>query len=98
MSAPPGRQVAATQNGITGTRTKAETKRALSARVIRAMKSAGVPPQGWQVRSLVATLVANREEPTDEQLLHQLMTAPWFPKPSRRHWRVGEGGGWATSS
>ena len=97
MTAPPGRQ-SATQNGITGTRTKAETKRALSARVIRAMKSAGLEPQGWQVRSLVATLVANREEPTDEQLLHQLMAAPWFPKPGRRHWRVGEGGGWATVS
>lgn len=97
MRQPPGREAAA-QNGITGTRTKAETKRLLSGRVISAMKAADLQPQGWQVRSLVATLMANREEPTDEQITLQLMRANWFSKPRRRQWRVGEGGGWAVSS
>jgi hypothetical protein len=74
------------------------TRTPLHRRVVGMMRRAGLQPEAWQVESLAATLVANHEEPTDEQLLHQLMAAPWFPKPSRRHWRVGEGGGWATSS
>ena len=97
MSAPPG-QARTSANGITGTRTKAETKRHLAGRVVSAMKSAGLPAPGWQVRSLVATLIANREEPTDEDVYRALMAAPWFPKARRRHWRVGEGGGWAVTS
>lgn len=93
MTSPPG--ASPTVNGITGTRLNAETKRALSARIIRAMKAADLEPVGWQVRSLMSTLVANRDEPTDEQVMHALMRAPWYPKPRRRHWRVGEGGGLA---
>lgn len=96
MSAPPG--TTPTANGITGTRTKAETKRELSARIIKAMKAANLAPQGWQVRTLVASLMANHEDPTDEEVVVALMRAHWFPKPSRRHWRVGEGGGWAVRS
>lgn len=96
MKAPPG--TAPTSNGITGTRTKAETKRELSARIIKTMKAANLAPQGWQVRSLVASVMANHDEPTDTQVIEALMRAPWFPKPSRRHWRVGEGGGLAVRS
>ena len=92
MSAPPGHL--ATPNGITGTRTKAETKRLTASRVVAAMTAAGLPAPGWQVRSLVATLVANHEQPDHDDVMRALMAAPWFPKPTRRHWRVGEGGGW----
>lgn len=93
MSSPPG--TTPTRNGITGTRTKAETKRRTASRVVAAMTSAGIPPHGWQVRTLVASLVANREEPTDEQLTLALMAAPWFPKPSVRKYQIGESG-WRT--
>lgn len=96
MRPPPG--PAPTPNGITGTRPKAETKRVLAARVIRAMKAAGMSPQGWQVRSLTATLLAGQDrlEMTDEQIVMQLMRAPWFPKHRRRRYAVGEAG-WRTS-
>lgn len=95
MTAPPGY---APTHGITGTRPKAETKRETAARIIRAMTAAGMTPHGWQVRSLVATLTANRELPTDEEIVQSLMQAPWYPKPRRRHWRIGEGGGLRTRS
>jgi len=87
----------ATDNGITGTRPKAETKRQTAGRVINAMKAAGLTPQGWQVRSLVGSLLANHEEPTDEDLTRALMRAPWFPKPQVRKYQVGENG-WRTRS
>jgi hypothetical protein len=108
MNAPPGGHAPATDPAITGTRnTNAETKRrpngrtspkkAIASRVIRAMRGAGLTPHGWQVRSLVATLVANREEPTDEQIVAELMRAEWFPKPRVRRHGVGDLG-WRTTS
>ncbi len=105
MRPPPGQ--APTQNAITGTRPNAETqrptrghaatKRAVASKVIRAMRSAGMPPLGWQVRSLTATLLANHEEPTDEQIVLALMAAPWAPKPRVRRHDVG-GPGWRVSA
>ncbi len=82
-------------NGITGTQTKAETNRVLTGTIKRLCRGAGLEPEPWQIRSLLASLRANRETPTDEQMVLALMRAPWFPRPTRRHWRVGEGGGWA---
>ena len=67
-------------------------------RVAGVMRAAGIEPEPWQVESLAASLVANGEQVTDEDLTRALMRAPWFPKPSRRHWRVGEGGGLAVRS
>lgn len=96
MSAPPGH--APTPNGITGTRTKAEIRRELADRFNAAARRTGVTLVGWQVRTLIASTIADHAEPTDEDLMLVLMRAPWFPKPSRRHWRVGEGGGWAVRS
>lgn len=97
MTAPPG--IARTSaNGITGTRPKAEIRRELADRFNAAARRGGVGLAGWQVRTLIATTLANHDEPTDEDLMHALMAAPWFPKPRRRHWRVGEGGGWAVRS
>lgn len=96
MTAPPGAETP--RNRITGTGPKAETKRETSARIIKAMRAAGMEPQGWQVRSLVSTLLANREAPSDAEVIEALMRAPWYRKPGRRHWRVGEGGGWAVRS
>lgn len=96
MSAPPGHAPAPT--GITGTRNhKAETNRVLTGTIKRLARAAGHEPQPWQVRSLIATLAANRELPTEREVLESLMAAPWFPKPRRRHWRVGETG-WRTHS
>lgn len=97
---PPGPPPDSPAPRITGTgpdRSKAETKRVLTARILRAMRRAGLAPQGWQVRSLLATLVANREEPTDEELLQSVMRAPWYPKPRKRRYQVGETG-WRTST
>lgn len=91
-------QTAATSNGITGTRTKAEIRRELADRFNAAERRAGVTLLGWQVRSLIRTTIANNDEPTDEDLMRALMRAPWSRKPGRRHWRVGEGGGWAVKS
>lgn len=95
MTAPPGH--APTQNGITGTRPKAEIRRELADRINAAGRRAGVKLLGYQVRSLMATLTANDEAPTDEQIVRSLMSAPWFPKPRVRRFRVGETG-WRTSS
>lgn len=105
MNPPPGH--VPTKTRITGTgpnaetkrptRGQAATKRAVAAKVIRAMRSAGLKPQGWQVRSLTATLLANREQPTDEQVLRALMAAPWFPKPRVRQHQLG-GVGWRVTS
>lgn len=94
MSPPEG----TTPNGITGTRPKAEIRRELADRFNAAARRSDVTLLGWQVRSLIATTLAACEEPTDEDLILALMRAPWFKKPSRRHWRVGEGGGWAVRS
>lgn len=95
MTAPP----VTIQTGITGSRnTKAETNRVLTGTIKRLARRAGFEPQPWQVRSLLATLAANGELPSDEQVTRSLMAAPWFPKPRRRHWRVGEGGGLRTRS
>lgn len=97
MTAPPG--IARTSaSGITGTRTKAETNRVLTGTFKRLARAAGFELEAWQVRTLIASTVANHEEPTDEDLMRALMRAPWFPKPRRRHWRVGEGGGWGIRS
>lgn len=85
-------------NGITGTRTKAEIRRELADRFNAAARRSGVTLMGWQVRTLIASALANDDEPTDEQLMRTLMAAPWFPKPTVRKWRVGEGGGWAVRS
>lgn len=97
MNAPPG-TARTSSNGITGTRTKAEIRRELADRFNAAARRVGVSLLGWQVRTLIATTIANQEEPTDADLMRALMAAPWFPKPRRRHWRVGEGGGWAVRS
>jgi hypothetical protein len=96
MTAPPG--YAPTRNGITGTRPKAAIRRELADRINAAGRRAGVKLLGWQVRSLMATMTANDEAPTDAEITRSLMSAPWFPKPRRRHWRVGEGGGLRTRS
>lgn len=74
------------------------TRTPLHRRVVAMMRRAGFEPEAWQVESLAATFIANREEPTDEQLIRELMKAAWFPKPRRRQWRLGEGGGWAVRS
>lgn len=87
-----------TSNGITGTRPKAEIRRELADRFNAAARRSEVTLLGWQVRSLINSTLAAHEEPTDEELMTVLMRAPWFRKPSRRHWRVGEGGGWAVRS
>jgi hypothetical protein len=83
--------------------TKDETKRGassrnreLAARLIRLMKRNDLVAEGWQIRGLLKAL--NVDEPTDDDLMRALMAAPWYPKRRRRHWRVGEGGGWATRS
>ena len=94
MSPPLG----ATADGITGTRPKAEIRRELADRFNAAARRSGVTLVGWQVRTLIATALANHEAPTDEDLVRALMAAPWFPRTRRRHWRVGEGGGWAVKS
>ena len=70
----------------------------LRRRLASMLKAAGIEPEPWQVESLEASLIANGEQPTDADLTRALMRAPWFPKPGRRHWRVGEGGGWAVRS
>lgn len=93
---PPLRQQ--TPDGITGTRTKAAIRRELADRFNAAARRSGVTLMGWQVRTLITSSLANHEEPSDEDLMRTLMAAPWFPKPRRRHWQVGEGGGWAVRS
>lgn len=96
MRPPPG--PAPVQTAITGTRnTKAETNRALVGRIKRAGTAAGVELEPWQIRSLKATLIAQRQEPTDEQVLRALMAAPWFPKPRVRRHGIG-GPGWRVTS
>lgn len=70
----------------------------LHRRIVGLCRRAGIEPEVWQVESVAAALVANHEEPTDAELMRALMRAPWAPKPCRRHWRVGEGGGWAVRS
>lgn len=94
MTAPPG-DARTSANGITGTRTKAEIRRELADRFNAAARRTGVTLVGWQVRSLITTTLANHDEPTDADLMRVLMRAPWIPKPSRRHFRVGEAG-WRT--
>lgn len=95
MRPPPGH--APTQNGITGTRPKAEIRRELADRFNAAARRAGITLLGWQVRSLIATTLVNHDEPTDEQLICALMAAPWFPKPRVRRHGVGDPG-WRTRS
>lgn len=96
MRPPPGH--GSGQDGLTGTPTKAAIRQALTARINAAGRRAGVHLLGWQVRSLIATLLVNGTAPTDAEIAIALMRANWFPKPRRRQWRVGEGGGWATRS
>lgn len=96
MTSPPGNS-RRPQNGITGTRTKAETKRRTASRIVAAMTASGMTPHGWQVRSLLASLRANNEEPTDRELYEALMRAPWFKKPHIRRHGVGDPG-WRTRS
>lgn len=73
------------------------TRTPLHKRIIGMLLRAGHTPEAWQVESLAATFVANRVTPTDRELVAELMRAPWFPKPRRRHYRVGEHG-WRTTS
>lgn len=95
---PPG-VAPTTQNGITGTRTNAEIRRATATRFQAAARVMGLDPlTGWQLRSLMATQKADGDEPTDEDIIRKLMAAPWFPKRPIRKWRVGEGGGLALTS
>lgn len=96
MNSPPG-DARNLQNGITGTRTKAETKRRTASRIVAAMTASGMTPHGWQVRSLLASLRANGEEPSDRELYEALMKAPWFKKPHIRRHGVGDPG-WRTRS
>lgn len=70
----------------------------LHRRLSALLRAADLEPEAWQVESLVASLIANHEEPTDAELVAALMRAPWSRKPGRRHWRIGEGGGWAVRS
>lgn len=70
----------------------------LHRRIVDKMRAAGLEPEAWQVESVAASLIANGEQPTDADLMRELMRAPWTRKPGRRHWRLGEGGGWATTS
>lgn len=85
------------KHGITGTPTNAETKRALSARVIRALNAAHLEPAGWRVRSLMVALTATGETPTDDDVTRSLMAAPWYPKPPIRRFGVGDVG-WRTTT
>lgn len=85
-----------TSNGITGTRTKAETKRALTGRILRAAACAEVTVSGAEMRLALADLV-DRDEPTDEQVIESLMRATLYRTRPKRQWRVGEAG-WRTRS
>lgn len=85
-------------DGPTSTRTKAETNRVLVGTIRRICRASGLHDlEPWQIRQLVRAL-RDQPAPSDEQVHAALMRAPWFPKRRRRHWRVGEGGGWATTS
>jgi hypothetical protein len=84
-------------SGITGTRTKAEIRRELADRFNAAARRADIALTGWQVRGLIATVIADHEEPSDHDLILALMRAPWFPKHHRRRFQVGEVG-WRTHS
>lgn len=86
----PPSATSATPNGITGTRLNAETKRQIAGRAVRALKAAGLPAQGWQVRWLINAVEAVGESFTDEQMLALLMSAPWSRnRPVLKHgWRV----------
>ena len=70
----------------------------LHRRIVTMMRAADLEPEAWQVESLAASLIANGDQPADVDLIRELMRAPWSRKPGRRHWRVGEGGGWAVRS
>lgn len=95
MAAPPG-AASNTRNGITGTRTKAAIRKATATRFQAAARAAGFGPlSGYQIRSLLASLAANSEEPTERELMESLMRAPWAAKPQRRRYRLGESG-WRT--
>lgn len=69
----------------------------LHRRIVGMMRRAGHQPEAWQVESLAATLVANRAEPSDEQIITELMRAEWWPKPRVRRHGIG-GPGWRVSS
>lgn len=102
MSPPPG--LAPIQNGITGTRTKAETNRILTGMTKRKARAAGVEPTAQEMRHMLASLRAEADverTPTielDERLTRFLMRAPWFRQRATIKWRVGEGGGWGVRS
>jgi hypothetical protein len=83
--------VTSERDGITGTRSKAETKRALVGRIMRAAACADYEVTGTQMRHMLNAL-AVYDEPTDEHVIETLMRAPWFPKHKVRQWRVGEAG------
>ncbi len=77
------------------------TRTPVHRRFKRLMESAGMVPEAWQVESLVATTIANRDESEEDRNRREheeLMRAPWFPKTRRQHWKVGQGGGWAVRS
>ncbi|WP_370287892.1 hypothetical protein [Nocardioides sp.] len=78
-------------NGITGTRTKAETKRQMAARIITVAKAAGINPSGADVRHALDALAA-KDRVSDLDVLDRLMRrAPGArkPRPVKRHeWPV----------
>lgn len=74
-----------------------EIKRRLHGRAEALLRGLAIPRDGWAIRTAVASIMANHIEPTDEQMVEQLMRAHTFPKPRRRHWRIGEAG-WRTRS
>lgn len=76
MTSPPG-SARLTQNGITGTRTKAEIRRELADRINAAGRRAGVQLHGWQVRLMTSTLLAADEVPTEEEFFRGLMSDQW---------------------
>lgn len=107
MTAPPAGPATVDRN-LTDLRPRKRDRRAeadrhrmmrtpLHRRVVASIRRAGHEPVAYQVESIVATMVANHEEPTDEQILLALMAAPWFPKPRVRRHGVG-GPGWRTAS
>ena len=107
MDAPPGGTPTDDRN-LTDLRPRKRNRRAeadrhrmtrtpLHRRVCASIRRAGVEPQPFQVESVVATMIANHEEPTDEQILRELMRAPWFTKPRVLHHGIG-GPGWRVTT
>lgn len=91
MTFPPG-SARLTQNGIAGTRTKAEIRREIADRINAASRRAGLQLHGAQVRILMKALIAAEDAPTEEEIYSRLMAAPWSRKTTAQSWRLGETG------